>query len=243
MRTRAGAGAALLAALILGVAGCGGTGDTTSNTAPESGGRSASPAAGHGSASSDPTGGPGEGGSASEAPTALGKGQAKGGKAQHAGSSSGSATADPSTADPAADESAQPTRTGKQTAVLSRVPGTASKTCVAVRSARDIRSDAFMAGPFDAARNSYGHRQPGVGKRNVRLYFVPLHARTMPGLTLRFHNAATGASVTTRQTQTADAEQWRFYDTQTVLPTGGTWQVRATAGADSGCFVFTLPAA
>lgn len=139
------------------------------------------------------------------------------------------------------DDIPQPTHTGKQVAVLSRVPGSASTGCVDVGSWRDARSGGLLAGPFDTVRASYGHKQPGMSARKVRLYFVPMHARTMPGVTLTFTNLATGDRVTTRQKLVGDAEQWKFYDTTTVLDHGGTWRVRAVAGADRGCFVFTIP--
>lgn len=143
--------------------------------------------------------------------------------------------------DPDTDENAQPTKTGEQTAVLHRVPGKATNSCVNVGSQRDVRAGGFVAGAFDDARRAYGHTQPGHAKRTVRLYFVPLHADKMPGLTLKFTNVSSGATVTTHQKQTADAEQWKFYDTYTVLDQGGTWRVRATAGPDTGCLIFKLP--
>lgn len=143
--------------------------------------------------------------------------------------------------DPQADENAQPSKSGEQTAVLNRVPGKKSDTCAVVGSQRDLRSGDFLAGPFDTARAQYGHSEPGAKKRSVRLYFVPLHAKAMPGLKLTFTNVASGATVVARQKQVADAEQWKFYDTRTVLKESGRWQVRATAGPDKGCFTFALP--
>lgn len=143
--------------------------------------------------------------------------------------------------DPQADENAQPSKSGEQTAVLNRVPGKKADTCAVVGSQRDLRSGDFLAGPFDTARAQYGHREPGATKRSVRLYFVPLHAKAMPGLKLTFTNVASGATVVARQKQVADAEQWKFYDTRTLLKESGRWQVRATAGPDKGCFTFALP--
>lgn len=153
----------------------------------------------------------------------------------------GSSDASGQKIDSQADENAQPTKKGEQTAVLNRVPGKKSDTCVAVGSERDLRAGDFMAGPFDTARAQYGHTQPGATKRSVRLYFVPLHAKTMPGLKLTFTQPTSGTTVVARQKQVADAEQWRFYDTTTVLKQPGRWQVRATAGPDKGCFSFVLP--
>jgi len=144
------------------------------------------------------------------------------------------------TIDPKADENAQPTKSGEQGAVLSRVPGKKTDKCVSVGSERDLRSGDFLAGPFDTARKVYGHKQPGATKRSVRLYFVPLHAKEMPGLKLTFTNSASGETVVMRQKQVADAEQWQFYDTTTVLKTPGQWTVRAKSGTDRGCFTFKL---
>lgn len=140
-----------------------------------------------------------------------------------------------------ADENAQPTKSGKQEAVMKRVPGKASSTCVVVGQDRDVRSGGFVAGPFDTANASYGHSQPGHSKRTVRLYFVPQHAGKMPGLALRFSNEKSDLIVTAHQKLVGDAEQWKFYDTYTRLGTGGTWTVRAVAGPDKGCFTFELP--
>jgi hypothetical protein len=183
---------------------------------------------------------------ASQAPGASPSARASDQPSAKSGGASDTPSADPSQGEDGqagsdADENAQPTKSGQQTAVLGRVAGKTSSTCVSVGSGRDLRSGGFLGGPFDTARAQYGHAQPGQSKRTVRLYFVPLHAGTMPGVTLKFTNLQTGRTVTTRQKQVADAEQWKFYDTTTVLKSGGTWRVRAVAGSDKGCFVFELP--
>jgi hypothetical protein len=152
-----------------------------------------------------------------------------------------SPNADGQEIDPQSDENAQPTKKGEQTAVLNRVPGKKSETCVVVGARRDVRSGDFLAGAFDTARSQYGHTQPGTSKRSVRLYFVPLHAKKMPELKLTFTHAGSGEIVVVRQKQIADAEQWKFYDTRTVLKHPGRWRVQAAAGPDRGCFSFVLP--
>lgn len=172
------------------------------------------------------------GGSSSGRPTPAGPQK----KSPHGTSNAGGQKIDPQ-----ANENAQPSKSGEQTAVLNRVPGKKADTCVVVGSQRDLRSGDFLAGPFDTARAQYGHSEPGATARSVRLYFVPLHAKAMPGLRLTFTNVASGATVVARQKQVADAEQWKFYDTRTVLKESGRWQVRATAGPDKGCFTFALP--
>jgi hypothetical protein len=127
--------------------------------------------------------------------------------------------------------------------VLSRIPGDAAGGCVAVGDRRDVRSGGIVAGPFDTAREGYGTRiQPGLSRRTVRLYWIPEHSASMPGLTLQMRRLQpdAGAGQTIRKQDWADADQWRFYDTNLEFPSGGTWRLRASAGRDSGCFDVTI---
>ncbi|WP_370618061.1 hypothetical protein [Mumia sp. Pv 4-285] len=154
-------------------------------------------------------------------------------------------TPEPST-NPAAEptdgtaESSQPTKKGKQTAVFSRVPGNASGECVRVGKQRDVRSGSIVGGPFDTAAATWGTTQPGQPKRNVMLYWVPLHADDMKGVTVTAKNAATGATVKVNREPFGEAEQWKYYATNMVLRDPGAWTFRVSAGPDSGCFVMTL---
>lgn len=230
---------AAIAAGALTLAGCGSPNSATSPPAKGPSGSPSGQASSAGPASGPSAKGHQKSGTPSHRPTSTTSGGSSSGHKSKKGSG-GSSHAGGQKIDSQADENAQPTKTGEQTAVLNRVPGKKSGACAAVGSERDLRAGDFMAGPFDTARAQYGHAQPGATKRSVRLYFVPLHAKTMPGLKLTFTHPSSGTTVVTRQKQVADAEQWRFYDTTTVLKQPGRWQVRATAGPDTGCFSFAL---
>ena len=149
---------------------------------------------------------------------------------------------DPSPA-PAATSSARPqgmpTRAadGNQLSVLRNLPGSTGPGCVDAGSARDVASGGFAAGPFDAARR--GYRAAVLADRAVRLYFVPVHSSAMPGLQLDVTDRS-GTSFTVTQKHWADADEFRFYDTQVTVPHRGVWQLRATAGADSGCWLVRI---
>jgi hypothetical protein len=132
-----------------------------------------------------------------------------------------------------------PTRSGdgNQGSVLHNLPGSAGPACVSVGDERDVAAGDFAAGPFDAARR--GYRATNLARRDVRLYFVPVHSARMPGLTLRLSDEA-GASFTLTQKRWADAEEFRFYDTQVAFPHGGLWRISAVAGADAGCWLVRI---
>jgi hypothetical protein len=143
---------------------------------------------------------------------------------------------------------APPTGSGRryassQSGVLARLPGNDSGQCISVGDRRDVRSGGIAAGPFDTAREGYGTSiQPGMSPRTVRLYWIPEHSETMPGLTVRMQRLQPdpGAAQTIRKNDWADADQWRFYDTNLEFPSAGTWRLRVTAGQDSGCFDLTM---
>jgi hypothetical protein len=130
-----------------------------------------------------------------------------------------------------------------QSGVLARLPGSDSGQCVSVGDRRDVRSGGIAAGPFDTAREGYGTSiQPGLSRRTVRLYWIPEHSESMPGLTVRMQRLQPdpGSAQTIRQQDWADADQWRFYDTNLEFPSAGTYRLRVTAGQDSGCFDLTM---
>lgn len=127
-----------------------------------------------------------------------------------------------------------PDASGRQTDVLTRVPGNARGTCEAVGSERDVRSGGFMAGPFDEVRRTWNTEREGFGRREVRLYFVPKNAKNMPGVVVTARSG--GETVRVKQTNVADAEQWRYYEIRLKLPRPGEWTIRAAAGPDAGCF-------
>ncbi len=132
-----------------------------------------------------------------------------------------------------------PTRAGdgNQGSVLHNLPGSTGAGCVTVGDERDVAAGGFAAGPFDAARR--GYRSANLARRDVRLYFVPVHSATMPGLTLKVSDGA-GAAFTLTQKRWADADEFRFYDTQVAFPHRGLWRIDAVAGTDAGCWLVRI---
>lgn len=139
-----------------------------------------------------------------------------------------------------APEDQGPDAAGRQTIVFDRVPGSKRASCVQVGDQRDVQSGGFVAGAWDEARKGYGEPGPGRSARQVRVYWVPMHTKPMPGLKVVATRAGDGERVTVRQKRVADADRWQFYDTVFTLPSGGTWTFRASAGQDAGCFVATF---
>ena len=129
----------------------------------------------------------------------------------------------------------KPDAKGRQTDVFERVPGKKSGACVAVGGERDVKSGGFLGGPFDDARKSYGKKREGMKRNQVRLYWVPQHSEPMKGVTVTATSG--GKTVKVTQRNVADAEQWKFYDTNITLPNGGSWRFQVSSGVDQGCFV------
>jgi hypothetical protein len=131
-----------------------------------------------------------------------------------------------------------PDAKGRQTVFLDRYPEGADGSCQAVGNEHEVRSGGFVGGAFDDARKSYGKARPGMKPKQVRLYWFPEHTKPMKGVTV----VATSAGKTVRVTQhdAADLEQWKFYDTNITLPTGGRWQFKVSSGPDHGCFVVSF---
>lgn len=137
-------------------------------------------------------------------------------------------------------EPGQPDKQGRQSDVFKRVAGSASYRCANVGDARDVRSGGFVAGPFAEAAELYGSSTQQGNSRKVQLYFVPLHAAEMQKLRLRATGPQGQSARVTRVDQGSTGE-WRFYDSNIVMPEGGRWTVRVSAGVDRGCFVVDLP--
>jgi hypothetical protein len=139
---------------------------------------------------------------------------------------------------------------GIQVSVLENLPGTTTSNCVAVGKHRDVRSGTFAAGPFDVrsgtfaagpfddARRSYDEND--LQRREVRLYFVPVHSRTMPGLQLTVTDRASGDQFTVDQETWGRTDNLRYYNSYVTFPHAGTWTITATAGKDQGCWIATL---
>ena len=168
------------------------------------------------------------------------------GESPSAGSGSSTEGEDPEGEDPEVDpnqtddgEPGEPDAQGRQGDVFDRIPGLDKAGCVNVGDQRDVRSGGFVAGAFDEARATYGTARPGFGKRDVRLYFVPLHAAKMPGVRIQASGPG-GARGDVVRTTNADTDSWKFYDSILRLKRGGEWTFRVVAGPDRGCFTATI---
>lgn len=135
---------------------------------------------------------------------------------------------------------AKPKEKGIQEAVLTPSDGDPTGACVNVGDSRDLRSGGILGGPFDTARATWGTKQPGTAITNVRLYWVPLHAKTMPGVKVVAVHQSSGTTVRVSQDSSGQAADWSYYDTNLQLPKAGTWQLKVSAGVDTGCFVLRL---
>jgi hypothetical protein len=143
---------------------------------------------------------------------------------------------------------------GTTAASFSAVPGSPARTCVDVGpflastadqnlptpggtgGAAGIRSGEFVAGPFG---NFVA--QESRARQEDKLWWVPLHRRAMPGLTVRavpLDEPADG------QIFTVNLVAWnadgQFYPSGIALPQAGRWMLIATSGPDWGCFVLRL---
>lgn len=175
-------------------------------------------------------------GSASSASSGASGKPAAGAVGETPSPSPGVPTPDPMEDDNGAPGSPDPQ--GRQSVVFDRVPGNKSGSCVNVGDERDVKSGGFVGGAFDDARKSYGKTRPGLKPKQVRLYWVPAHAKPMKGVTVTATSG--GKKVRVTQRSVADAEQWKFYDTLITLPTSGKWTFRVASGVDRGCFVATF---
>lgn len=125
-----------------------------------------------------------------------------------------------------------------QTAVLAQLDGSNRGRCVDVAGGRDVRSGGFAAGPFDEARVAY--RDAPGDARTVRLYFIPEHPGSMPGVTVTGRLVHGNNTFREVQRGSSTAEQFHFYDVDVTVPVAGRWQIRADAGPDSGCWSVRL---
>lgn len=137
-------------------------------------------------------------------------------------------------------EPGEPDKQGRQSDVFERVAGSAGYRCANVGESRDVRSGGFVAGPFDDAVEQYGSSTLQGNSREIQLYFVPRHAAKMQDLRLRPTGPEGQPGRVTRVGQGSTGE-WRFYDTSIVVPEGGRWTVRVSAGVDRGCFIVNFP--
>lgn len=213
-------GIGLTAAILLTTAACGGSDDDSDggDARKGAGSESSSGATAGGTSGSGGSGGSGSSGSGGS------------------GGSGGSSMPTPSGGDPGAPGT--PDAQGRQTDVFDRVPGSKSSSCVSVGDRRDIRSGGFVGGAFDEASKAYNTKRPGFAKKEVRLYWIPLHAGSMKGVQVTASSG--GTTVKPTQSNQADADQWKFYDTTFKLPKSGTWTFKVSAGKDRGCFTAAI---
>lgn len=151
-----------------------------------------------------------------------------------------SASAEAAEPDDARAESSKPDRSGKQTAVFDRIEGNETGECVDAGSERNVKSGGFMAGPFDDAAKSWGRAGDGLKKNQVRLFWVPLHAKRMPGVTVVAKHQGSGSRVKVTTKDLGEAEEWKYYSVVIALPKPGVWTLRGASGKDAGCFTLTV---
>lgn len=137
-------------------------------------------------------------------------------------------------------ESRKPDKSGRQTAVFKRIDGNDTGACIDASSKRNAKSGGFMVGPFDDAQKSWGKAGDGLKKYQVRLYWVPLHAKKMPGVTITAKHQGSGSRVAVTEKNLGEAESWKFYPVVIALPEAGTWVLRGKSGDDAGCFTMTV---
>jgi hypothetical protein len=122
--------------------------------------------------------------------------------------------------------------------VLDAVGGSPRGDCVEVGEARDVRSGGLAAGPFDEARA--GFRDTAGDARTVRLYVIPQHTRATPGIVVRGQRDDGALTFRAVEANVSHADRFEFYDLDITVPSAGRWRLRASAGADSGCWTVVL---
>jgi hypothetical protein len=168
------------------------------------------------------------------------------------GGSGGSATAGPTTTagrptgSPAASVQPVPTGTpaptdGSQRTVLNNLPGSAATgTCVAVGSRPDVRSGTMAAGNFVTARKAFTDQAPTKEQPLVSLYMIPGNSKGLTTVTVKLRNVQTGASRSMTSDDRQYAEDWLYFPVRITIPSKGTWEITANAGANTGCFSVTF---
>lgn len=142
--------------------------------------------------------------------------------------------------DDASAESRKPDKAGRQRAVFKRVEGNDTGDCIDATGRRNVKSGGFMAGPFDDAVTAWGKASDGLKRNEIRLYWVPLHAKKMPGVTITARQRGGTGRVTVTEDAVGEAESWKYYPVTITLPEAGTWVLRGKAGRDAGCFTLTV---
>jgi hypothetical protein len=112
--------------------------------------------------------------------------------------------------------------------------------CVEATNLNAATSGSIRAGPFDASQA--GWIQPDGAK----LWVTSAVDGPNNGAMIRAHRADGAATdVVDRRPpgQSAlDEDGSLFYPGVLRLPTGGSWRIEVSIGADSGCFLLTIPA-
>lgn len=133
---------------------------------------------------------------------------------------------------------ATPTEPGDQSPVLLTLPGSADGSCVDSSNDGQLRSGGFAAGDFDLARKEFSGTLPGTDPK-INLFFVPLHAEQMPGVTIRGEGPG-DAKLDVTSTTTSLLDTWKFYPVELTIATPGRWEIQVESGPDRGCFAVDL---
>ncbi|MQA80268.1 MAG: hypothetical protein GEV10_17590 [Streptosporangiales bacterium] len=106
---------------------------------------------------------------------------------------------------------------------------------------KDVRSGGIVAGNFAVAKDLFANPGHDVDRYGLKVYWVPLHAKKMPGLTVRL-TRLTGKKITRtmRQNEPASSGNAWFYPSGVPIREAGTWQLEAAGGPDRGCFIATF---
>lgn len=134
---------------------------------------------------------------------------------------------------------ATPTAKGDQSPVLLSLPGNDDGSCVDSSNDGQLRSGGFAGGDFDLARTTFASTPKGTDPK-LDLFFIPLHADPMAGITVRGRSAATGATVEVSSKTTSLLDSWQFYPVELAIPSAGRWELQVESGPDRGCFAVDL---
>lgn len=142
---------------------------------------------------------------------------------------------------------------GLQAGIFHHTPGVADYKCIHVDkytdpqedNTVDLRSGGFVAGDFARSQQNFasGYGDP-TDHTGVKIYWIPLHAKHMPGLTVHATRiSGTKITRTMHQNNVAWGSDGRlFYPSGVPIPQPGTWKLVAAAGQDKGCFIVTFTA-
>ena len=126
---------------------------------------------------------------------------------------------------------------------FAQAPGSPDGRCVRAEdypNIANLRSGGFVAGNFVL------NRQQGARAGGIKIYWIPLHNKQMPGLTVRterltgkpWRNESRVTTVATAIPKPKDGH--RFYPWAITIPGPGTYRLTGVSGSDKACFVMAL---